>query len=176
MHEIANDAIVMIVNSQNSIDQLTLGQIRGIYNGTYTNWNQVGGADQAIVVVGRDSASGTREYFVEYVMKKENVTKKPEEFNSNGGVQQKVSQTPGAVGYVGLGFGAGVRELTLNVDGTPVAPTLDNITTKAYPIVRPLYMLTKGEPSGLAKEYLDFIKSAEGQEVVASADFIPVPK
>jgi phosphate transport system substrate-binding protein len=175
-HEIAWDAIIVIVNTQNPVDFLTLDQIRGIYNGTFTSWSQVGGLNQPIVVVGRDSASGTREYFSEYVMKKENFTRKQEEFNSNGGIQQKISQTPGAIGYVGLGYTSNVKEVKLAVNGITVAPTLDNIRNKTYPVVRPLFMLTKGQPGGLALEYINFILSPEGQQIVASVDYIPLPK
>jgi len=173
-HHIADDAILLIVNPANSVESLTLDEVRGIYNGTYTNWNQVGGSDRQIVVVGRDSASGTREFFSEFVMDEEDFVGTQEEFNSNGGIQQKVSQTPGAFGYVGLGYTEGVKALALDVGGTSVEPTLQNITDGTYPISRPLYMLTNGEPEGLAQRYIEFILSAEGQEIVASEDYIPV--
>jgi phosphate transport system substrate-binding protein len=173
-HHIADDAILLVVNPANSVESLTLDEVRGIYNGTYTNWNQVGGSDRQIVVVGRDSASGTREFFSEFVMDGEDFIRTQEEFNSNGGIQQKVSQTPGALGYVGLGYTDGVKPLALNVNGADVEPTLKNITDGTYPISRPLYMLTNGEPEGLAQRYLEFIMSAEGQEIVASEDYIPL--
>ncbi|WP_261598524.1 phosphate ABC transporter substrate-binding protein [Methanoculleus formosensis] len=173
-HHIADDAILLVVNPANSVESLTPGEIRGIYNGTYTNWNQVGGSEAQIVVVGRDSASGTREFFSEFVMDEEDFVRTQEEFNSNGGIQQKVSQTPGAIGYVGLGYTEGVKPLALDVDGTDIEPTLQNITAGTYPISRPLYMLTNGEPEGLAQRYIEFILSAEGQEIVASEDYIPV--
>jgi phosphate transport system substrate-binding protein len=173
-HHIADDAILLIVHPENTVNHLTLDQVRGIYNGTYTTWDQVGGSARPIVVVGRDSASGTREFFSEYVLAKEDFTRMQEEFNSNGGIQQKVSRTPGAIGYVGLGYTEGVKVLLLDVDGTAVEPTLENITDGTYPVSRPLFMLTNGEPDGLMREYLDFIMSAEGQEIVASADYIPV--
>ncbi len=171
-HEIAWDAIVMIVNPANPVNQLSLPQVRGIYNGTYTNWNQVGGQDLAIVVVGRDSASGTRTYFSESIMKNENFTRFQEEFNANGGVQQKISQTRGAIGYVGLGFTDGVRKLDLVVNGTPVEATIDTVKARNYPVSRPLYMLTRGEPAGLAKQYIDFIGSPQGQQIVETEGFI----
>jgi len=174
LHHIADDAILLIVHPENSIESLTLDQVRGIYNGTYTNWNQVGGPDLEIVVIGRDSASGTREFFGEYVMKKEDFIRSQEEFNSNGGIQQKVSRTPGAIGYVGLGYTEGVKQLNIEVDGNTIEPTLENINSKKYPITRPLYMLTNGEPEGAVKEFLEFIMSEEGQQIVASVDYIPL--
>ena len=172
--EISYDAIVIIANPANQVDQLTLNQVRGIYNGTYTNWNQVGGQDQAIVVVGRDSASGTREYFSESVMKKDNFTKFQEEFNSNGGIQQKISQTKGAIGYVGLGFTDGVKKINIVVNGTPVEATVASVKAGAYPVSRPLFMLTKGNPTGLAAQYIDFILSPQGQKIVEEEGFIPL--
>ena len=170
--EIAWDAIVIIVNQANTVNQLSLPQARGIYNGTYTNWNQVGGQDQVIVVVGRDSASGTRTYFSETIMRNENFTRFQEEFNSNGGVQQKVSQTRGAVGYVGLGFTDGVRKLDIVVNGTPVEATIDTVKARTYPVSRPLYLLTRGEPTGLAQQYIDFILSPQGRQIVETEGFI----
>ncbi|MCK9298359.1 phosphate ABC transporter substrate-binding protein [Methanoculleus sp. YWC-01] len=173
-HEIASDAILLIVNQENIVESLTLDKVRGIYNGTYTAWDQVGGPDQPIVVIGRDSASGTREFFSEYVLKKEDFVKTQEEFNSNGGIQQKVSRTPGAIGYVGLGYTDAVKPLALDVNGTIIEPTLENVSSGLYPISRPLFMLTSGEPEGLVQQYLEFIMSDEGQEIVASLDYIPV--
>ena len=174
-HEIAYDAILIILNKANTINHLTLAQVRGIYNGSYTNWNQVGGANQPIVVVGRDSASGTREYFAEAVMKKENFTPKQEEFNSNGGIQQKVMQTPGAIGYVGLAFNEGVNVVKIDVNGTLVEPTVENVIRGTYPIARPLYMFTRGQPTGLTKAFIDFILSSDGQKIVEEAGFVSLP-
>jgi len=172
--EISYDAIVIIANPANQVNELTLNQVRGIYNGTYTNWNQVGGQNQAIVVVGRDSASGTREYFSESVMMKDNFTKFQEEFNSNGGIQQKISQTRGAIGYVGLGFTNGVKKINIVLNGTPVEATVESVKAGAYPVSRPLYMLTKGAPAGLEAQYIDFILSPAGQKLVEEEGFIPL--
>jgi phosphate transport system substrate-binding protein len=173
--EVAYDAVVLIVNTANPIDSLTLTQIRGIYNGTYTNWNQVGGSNQVIVAVGRDSASGTRVYFAESVMKNENFTSKMQEFNSNGGVQQQVTQTPGAIGYVGLAYTEGVKAVKVNVNGTAVEPSIATVGAGTYPISRPLFMLTKGQPTGLAKQFIDFILSPAGQKIAADNGFVPLP-
>jgi phosphate transport system substrate-binding protein len=173
--EIVYDAVVLIVNSGNPVESLTLTQIRGIYNGTYTNWNQVGGSNQVIVPVGRDSASGTRVYFADSVMKNENFTPNMQEFNSNGGVQQQVTQTPGAIGYVGLSYTSGVKALKINVNGTAVAPSIVTVSAGTYPISRPLFMLTKGQPTGLAKQFIDFILSPAGQQIAAENGFVPLP-
>jgi phosphate transport system substrate-binding protein len=172
---IAKDGIAVIVHPANTITTLTMAQIRGIYNGSYTNWNQVGGPDLTIVVVGRDSASGTREFFFEKVMAKENFAQGQLEKNSNGAVKQTIAQTPGAIGYVGLGYiDADVKAVGISTNGTAIEPTVDNILTDSYPISRPLILITRGEPTGLVNEYVSFILSEEGQQLVKDEGFIPV--
>ncbi|NTW92022.1 MAG: phosphate ABC transporter substrate-binding protein [Methanoregulaceae archaeon] len=172
---VASDGIAIIVNKANTVSGLTLVQLRGIYNGTITNWKAVGGPDQVIVVVGRDSASGTREFFWESVMKKENFTATQLEKNSNGAIRQTIVQTPGAIGYVGLGYiDAEVRAVPIMVNGTPVDATVATVLSGKYPISRPLLMITQGPPSGVARSYLDFILSPAGQKIVTGEGFVPV--
>jgi phosphate transport system substrate-binding protein len=125
-----------------------------------------------IVLIGRDSTSGTREFFWTFVMNKENFSETLLEKNSNGAIQQTVAQTPGAIGYVGLGY----------VDSTVKALTINNITasantilSKTYPISRDLYMFTKGEATGVAKEFIEYIQSSEGQAIVQEEGFVPLP-
>jgi phosphate transport system substrate-binding protein len=173
-HVIAKDGIVMIVHPSNKVSSLTEEQIKKIYEGTFTNWKELGGDDKKIVVVSRDSASGTREFFLEYVMKKGNFTKTALEKNSNGAIQQTISQTPGAIGYVGLGFLEGVKALKIDKDGQLIEPTVRNVLDNKYPISRELYMFTKGPATGTAKEYLDFILSDEGQKLVEQEGFVPL--
>ncbi len=174
-HTVAIDGIAIIVNPGNTVESLTMDQIRGIYNGTYTNWNQVGGSNQQIVVVGRDSASGTREYFQEAVMQKEDFVNTQLEKNSNGAVAQTIAQTPGAVGYVGLGYlDNTVKGLSVDVNGDAVPPTIENVKAGTYPIAREVFMFTKGEAAGLAKAYIDFILSPDGQAIVEKEGFVRV--
>lgn len=172
---IANDGIAVIVNPSNTVTGLTLAQVKEIYKGDVTNWKEVGGPDEVIVVVGRDSASGTRELFSEKVMDKEDSVATQLEKNSNGAVKQTIAQTPGAIGYVGLGYiDADVRAVPIIVDGNPVQPTVENVVATTYPISRPLLMITKGAPSDLAKEYIDFILSPVGQNIISDEGFIPI--
>jgi len=172
---IANDGIGVIVHPENTVSGLTIAQVREIYAGNTTNWKEVGGPDEVIVVVGRDSASGTREFFFETVMKKQNFIPTQLEKNSNGAVKQTVTQTPGAIGYVGLGYiDSGIKAVPIIVNGEPVMPSIENVVSKTYPISRPLIMITRGTPAGLAKEYLDFILSSAGQKIVADEGFVPI--
>jgi len=176
-HIIATDGIALIVHTSNQVRQLKLDQIVGIYNGTYTNWNQVGGANAEIVVIGRDSASGTREFFYDEVMNKEDFVSTMLEKNSNGAVYSTVKTTPGAIGYVGLGYvDSGVGAVYLFNEDTDeyVEPAVQNVLDGKYPVFRNLNMFTNGEATGLAKEFLDFIKSDEGQEIVETEGFVPI--
>jgi phosphate transport system substrate-binding protein len=173
--DIATDAVVVIVNPANPVSALTLDQVRGLYNGTYQGWNSVGGTMTYPVTIGRDSASGTRVYFSEAVMKNEKYRADMREMNSNGAVKQTVAQTPGAVGYVGLGFiDSTVKPIAIYSNGVPVAPSIATVLAHKYPISRPLSMITKGQPAGLAKDYIDFILSDEGQKIVGEQGFVPL--
>jgi phosphate transport system substrate-binding protein len=172
---IAKDGVAIIVNPGNSVTDLSTAQIKGIYSGNYTNWKQVGGPDMPVVVVGRDSASGTREFFTSSVMSGGTYTPTMLEKNSNGAVQQTISQTPGAIGYVGLGFlDPSVKALKINTSGTLSEPTVDNVLSGTYPLSRSLYMITNGEPTGLAKAYLAYILSPEGQSLLKDEGFVPL--
>jgi phosphate transport system substrate-binding protein len=176
-HVVAKDGIAIIVHKTNTVTQLTTEQVKGIYNGTYTNWNQLDGNDAEIVVVGRDSASGTREFFYEHVMGKEEFVSTMLEKNSNGAVHSTVSTTPGAIGYVGLGYvDDEISALSIyNEDeASYIEPTVQNVLDKKYPIYRDLNMFTDGPATGLAKEFIDFIQSDEGQEIVTKAGFVPI--
>jgi phosphate transport system substrate-binding protein len=172
---IGKDGVALIINPANTVTRLTTAQIKGIYNGNFTNWNQVGGADMAIVVVGRDSASGTREFFTSSVMGGQNYVPTMLEKNSNGAVQQTISQTPGAIGYVGLGFiDNSIKAVKVTTDAGDVEPSVENVLAGKYPLSRSLYLLTSGQPSGLAKEYVDYILSPTGQSLLTEEGFVPV--
>jgi len=175
---VAGDGIALIVNPSNTVSSLTLAQVKDIYSGKITNWSQVGGTSGGIVVVGRDAASGTREFFWEYVMGKGDFAKGMLEKNSNGAVKQTIVQTPGAIGYVGLGYiDADVKALRIKLDnGTQVVASVSNVINGSYPISRSLYFLTKGEPKGLSKAFTDFILSDEGQKIVEEEGFVPLKK
>jgi len=172
---IGKDGVALIINPGNTVTSLSTAQIKGIYNGNFTNWNQVGGADMAIVVVGRDSASGTREFFTSSVMGGQNYVPTMLEKNSNGAVQQTISQTPGAIGYVGLGFiDNSIKAVKVTTDAGDVEPSVENVLAGKYPLSRSLYLLTSGQPSGLAKEYVDYILSPTGQSLLTEEGFVPV--
>ena len=172
---IAIDCIAIIVNPTNPLSNLTIAQVKGIYNGTITSWSELGGSGD-IVLVGRDSASGTREYFFEHVMNKENFSPKMLEKNSNGLVHDTVAVNRYAIGYAGLGYVTSqVKGINIqNNQGNYIAPTIQNIKDGTYPIWRYLYFYTKGPATGLAKEFIDFILSPPGQQIVQEQGFVPL--
>ncbi|MGD9937615.1 MAG: phosphate ABC transporter substrate-binding protein [Methanoregulaceae archaeon] len=173
----ASDGIVMIVHPTNDVTKLSVEQIKSIYTGKTVNWKDVGAKAQPIVVIGRDSASGTREFFTEKVMGKDATTKAMLEKNSNGAIQSSIGPNPGAIGYVGLGYvDATVKPLSLTVNGTDVEPTIENVIKGTYPLARNLYYVTNGDATGLAKDFIDFTLSPEGQKIVEEEGFVSITR
>lgn len=169
---IARDGIAIIANSDVTVEDLTKDQIRDVFAGNITNWSKLGGADAEIVVVAREEGSGTRAAFEEMVMGEDvlitaNAVLQP----SNGAVRSTVASTPNSVGFLSFGYLDDTIK-TIAVDG--VAPSEETAADGTYPIVRPLNMLTNGEPSELAQAYLDFIMSADGQTIVADEGYLTV--
>lgn len=178
---VAQDGIAVIVNPVNTIDYITLDQIKNIYLGKTTKWTEITGADvpgtnNQIVVIGRDSASGTRAFFDEHLLAKKTPTAKMLEKNSNGAVLQTVAQTPGSIGYVSIGFvSKDVNALPIwyNADKI-IAPNLENVKSRDYPVSRNLYVITNGQPSGLTGDFINYILSAEGQKIVSDEGYVTV--
>jgi len=166
---IAMDGICVIVNSSNSISALTKKQIKDVYTGKISNWSQLGGPNEKIVVVSRDSSSGTFEAFGELVLSGDKVRPDALLQASNQAVTSVVSKTPGGIGYVGLGYlSGGVK--ALDVDN--VKASKETVLTGKYSIGRPLFMYTNGTPKGLTKDFIDFILSKDGQKLVEEEGFV----
>jgi len=173
---IAYDALAVVVNNGNSVSQLTREQLEGIFTGKTTNWKDVGGADLKIIVYSRESSSGTFDFFKEHVMSKKNYTSSALLMPATGAIVQSVSQTAGAIGYVGLAYiEKDVKAIKVSYDGkTFVTPSVENAKNKTYPIVRPLfyYYLTTTEKT--IKPFVDFILSDEGQKIVLNEGYVPL--
>ncbi|CAG1009648.1 Phosphate-binding protein PstS [Anaerolineales bacterium] len=182
-HVIARDAIAVIVNPENPVSELTLQQISDIYSGKITNWTGVGGEDRPIIKLSRETNSGTHVYFLETVLrlgKKEDKTLFSMDtllLPSSEGIISEVRDNPNAIGYDGLGYvpdDLKMIAIAKEVGGAYVLPSIETVNDKTYAIARDLYMYTDGEPTGLIKEYLDWILSDEAQEIVAELGFVPV--
>lgn len=168
---VAIDGIAVIVDPANSVSDIPADKLAAIYKGEITNWSELGGNDEAIVVIGRESGSGTRDAFEELLEVKD-ACKYAQELDSTGGVKAKVSATPGAIGYVSLDV---VDESIKAVSIDSVEPTEANIIAGDYLLSRPFVMATNGEIStqnDLVKGWFDYISSDAGKDVIKSVGLI----
>jgi phosphate transport system substrate-binding protein len=168
-HVIAMDGICIIVNSANQISSLSKKQVADIYTGKISNWSAVGGDNQKIVVISRDSSSGTFEAFGTLVLGGQRVRPDAVMQASNQAVASTVSRTPGAIGYAGLGY-VSIEVKALSIDG--VTPSKETVLGNQYPITRPLFMYTNGKPAGLVRDFIEFVMSQEGQKIVDEQGFV----
>ena len=173
---VAYDALAVIVHPSNPVKQLTRKQLEDIFRGKITNWKQVGGEDRKIVVYSRETSSGTYEFFKESVLKNKNDLPGSLSMPATGAIIQSVSQTQGAIGYVGLAYvSPRIKTLSVSYDGKPYAePSVENATNKTYPIVRPLYYYYNARNKGDVAPLMDFILSTEGQDIIKKSGYIPV--
>ena len=168
---VAIDGIAVCVDPANEVANLTKEQLTNIYNGTITNWKEVGGADEPIIVIGREAGSGTRGAFEELVDLKD-ACKYANELDSTGAVMAKVASTPGSIGYVSLDV---VDDTVKAVKLDDVEPTEENIKAGSYFLSRPFVMATKGEISEqneLVQALFDYVYSAEGDDLIKSVGLI----
>ena len=180
---IARDAIAVIVNLENPVDQLTLHQISDIYSGKISNWQSVGGEDRPIVRLSRETNSGTHVYFLENVLRlgdKENKTFfSPETLllPSSEGITAEIRQNPNAIGYDGLGYVTDdVKMIAIaeSQGGDYILPSPGTVNSGRYPIARDLYMYTAGEPEGAIAVYLEWILGDDAQDIVTELGFVPL--
>jgi len=170
---VAMDGLALIGHESNPVKGLNLDQIRAIFAGEIVNWKEVGGPDLPIVLISRDTNSGTYESFETLVMKGTKIGAKAEYVGSNGAVRQRVLNTPAAIGYVGMAFCEGVKILPVN----GITPTAETVLNKKYPIGRPLFMYTNGRPKA-GTPIGDFVlmgTTPAGQKIIEDTGYIPVP-
>lgn len=169
---VAYDMIVPVVHTGNRIANISKEQLKAVYDGSLDNWSKLGGDDGAIVVISRDTSSGTYEYWHEDVMKKSEVRKDALLQASSGAVLSAVTNNRRAMAYVGFGYlNTSVKALKVN----GIEPTIDNGKSGKYPISRPLYMyVNENRLSGETRKFIDFLLGDEGQALVKAAGFIPI--
>lgn len=183
--KVALDGLAVVVNPSNPVDKLTLDQLSGIFTGRITNWKELGGKDERIVVLSREVNSGTHVYFKEHVLRKNDPNSK-EEFSpgalmlsSSQAIADEVAGNSSAIGYYGMGYiSAKQKPVAIAKDEKSeyVEPIIENVLNNKYPISRPLLIYTNGAPQGLVKKFIDFALSKEGQDIVLATDFVPVSK
>jgi phosphate transport system substrate-binding protein len=179
---VARDAIAVVVHPSNPVNGLTIQQISAIYTGKITNWREVGGEDRPIVLLSRESNSGTYAYFLENVIRLGD-SKSPLLFSpdtllmpSSEGISTEVRQNPNAIGYDGLGYVTSDQKMLAvarDAGGPYVLPSAATVNDGSYPVSRPLYMYTAGEPAGQIRAYLDWILG-DGQATVGELGFVPL--
>lgn len=180
---VAKDAIAIIVNLDNHVDQLTLKQLSDIYSGKIRNWSEVGGEDRVIVRLSRETNSGTHVFFLENVIRMGNSNDKTLFSTdtlllpSSEGITSETRDNPNTIGYDGLGYVTPeVKVIAVARDASSpfVLPSADSVNSGQYPIARDLYMYTNDQPTGVIADYINWIMSAEAQVIVTQLGFVPI--
>ncbi len=180
---VALDGLAVIVHPANPVNALSMDQLAKMYMGEITNWEAVGGRPGRIVLLSREVNSGTHVYFKEHVLRhgmedaKEEFAPEALLLPSSQAIVDEVTQNPSAIGYLGMGYvnnRVKTLKISLNSSSPAVDPTIEAVVKNTYPIARPLIMYTNGAPTGLTKQFLDFVLSPAGQEIVTKLDFVPM--
>ena len=180
---VALDGLAVALNPKNPINQLTIAQLADIFTGKIKNWKDLGGSDAPIVLLSREVNSGTHVYFKEHVLRGGD-EKRTEEFDqgallmpSSQAIVDEIASNSNAIGYYGMGYQNKTQKIlaVAKDNNSPFfSPTIDNVKSGKYYISRPLLMYTNGKPQGVVKDFIDFILSAQGQEIVRRLDFVPI--
>ncbi len=166
----ALDGIAIVVHPSNPVRNLTIAQLADIYKGRVSNWRQVGGPNSQIVVIQRESNSGTQESFKDLVVGKRTlIVSSAETQASNGAVKSRVSLTRGAVGFLGLGFvDRSIKKVAVN----GVLPSPETVKNGTYPLARPLFFVTGGKPAGLVRQFVELPRTPDGKRIVRELGFV----
>ncbi len=180
---VALDGLAVAVNPKNPVSQLTIDELAKIFTGKIKSWKDVGGNDIPIVILSREVNSGTHVYFKEHVLRGGDESRK-DEFDENAllmpssqAIADEIAQNPNAIGYYGMGYANPSQKILAvakDKTGPYLAPTIDNVKSNKYYISRPLLMYTNGKATGLTKDFIDFVLSADGQQIVRQVDFVPI--
>lgn len=172
----ALDGLALYVNEANPIKELSLDQIKNIYMGKITNWKDVGGQNQNIILYSRENNSGTYVYFKDEVLGGMDFAANAQNMPGTAAVVNAVAKDKNGIGYGGSAYGKGIREISVKKDGNSIAypPTMANIKSGKYPVSRFLYMYLKAKPTGALKKYIDWTLGNEGQKVVSDVGYFPI--
>jgi len=172
---VAKDGVAIYVNDANPVAQLTPEQLKGIYMGDVTNWKQVGGNDAPIVLYSRENSSGTYVFVKEHVLKNEDYASAAQTLPGTAAVVNAVAKEKNGIGYGGAAYAKGVKEVKIvGADGQGWLPNAENVKSGKYPLSRPLFMYTRGSPSGDTKAFIDFCLSPAGQAIVTQVGYYPI--
>ncbi len=175
---VALDGLALFVNNKNPLQELTISQLKEIYTGEVTNWNELGGPNQKIILYGRENNSGTYAYFKEHVLQDEDFTPRTQTLPGTAAIINAVSKDVKGIGYGGIAYGRGVKFIKIKKDAKSPSyePSLANVENGSYPISRYLYWYTAGAPKGIIKKYADWVVSPAGQSIVKNVGYYPLPR
>jgi phosphate transport system substrate-binding protein len=169
---VAYDGIAVIVNAGNPVKSLTKKQVEQIFTGEVTDWSAVGGSGGKISVYTRNTSSGTYSDFKELAMKKRDYAPGSQKMAGNEQIASEVGKNPAGIGYVGMAYTKASGVKVASIDGA--SPSIQSVQNHSYPYWRPTFYYTNGEPSGIAKSFLDFTLSSAGQKIVNQVGFVPI--
>jgi len=182
-YTVAMDGLAVVVHPKNSVSRLTVDELADIFTGKIKNWKEIGGVEGEIVLLSREVNSGTHVYFKEHVLRKGDASRTNEFaesallMSSSQAIADEISQNENAIGYYGMGYisrNQKVLAVAKDKSSPYQVPTIEDVKSGSYYIARPLFMYTNGEPGGTVKDFLDFIFTPEGQEIVKKVDFVPI--
>ncbi len=175
---VAVDGLAIYLHSSNPVKELTLDQIKQIYTGRITNWKEVGGSDTRIILYSRENNSGTYAYFKEHVLQNADFHPTAQTLPGTAAVTNAVSKDPKAIGYGGIAYAKGIRSALVRKDANSpgIEPSTENVLSGRYPISRYLYWYTAGEPTGEVRKLVEWILGSEGQKLVETVGYNPLPK
>jgi phosphate transport system substrate-binding protein len=174
--KVARDGLSVYVNDDNILTELSMDQLKQIYLGKITNWKDVGGQDARIIMYGRENSSGTYAFFREHVLANQDFAAQVQTLPGTAAVVHAVAKDKAGIGYGGAAYAKGVKFLKIKKDDKSPAyePTLENVKSGQYPLSRYLFWYLRNKPTGDLKKLVDFVLSAEGQEIVSKVGFFPV--
>lgn len=179
-YAVARDGLAIAVNPKNTINELTMEQLKDIYTGKISNWKDLGGKDERIQVYSRESSSGTYVFFQEHVLKKQDFAAGVKLMPATSGISQAVAADSGAIGYIGLGYakeaGKSIKVLGIKADAAskPVMPSQETVVSKAYPISRPLYIIARQPEEKTVSDFVAFALSSEGRKITEESGYVTV--
>jgi phosphate transport system substrate-binding protein len=172
---VARDGVAVYVHEANPVTQLTIEQVKGIYLGDVRNWKEVGGEDARIVLYSRENSSGTCVFVKEHVLGNEDFAAEAQTLPGTAAVVNAVAKERNGIGYGGAAYAKGVKEVKIvGEDGQAYLPNAENVRSGKYALSRPLFMYTRGDPQGEAREFIDFCVGAAGQAIVSQVGYYPI--
>jgi phosphate transport system substrate-binding protein len=175
---VALDGVAIYVHQSSPIQRLTQIQLKQVYTGRVINWRDLGGPDQRIVAYSRENNSGTYVFFKEHVLNNEDFARDIQTLPGTAAVVNAVSKDPASLGYGGVAYSSGIKDLAISKDQTSeaVKPSLENVQSGKYPLSRQLFFYTVGEPTGATKAFIDWVLSPEGQKVCEAVGYYPLTR